>query len=575
MTRLIGLEISSTAVRMAKVSTTGRDHRLLAFAEATLSPGAVVDGSIVDRVAVLSAIGRCLAARGMRERFERALPVQLGVAGLRAITREIEMPVVPDAELDDAVRLQALDIIPFPVDKTLLSARRLAGTAGAPDDLGVEHTRVLLAAAHRDLVDPFVEVASAAGLVPGSVDLASSALVRALADPAGTGGPEVIISIGADLTTIVVHDGGRPLFVRTIGEGGNTVTKAIATALDMPLVDAEGLKRYIGVPERHIPAAALAAARDGSSRILAEIRSSIDYYGALPNSAPIRRVLLTGGASRLNGLSERLHQLVQVPVERASCLARVHGDQLGSELAGGGALDDIAAVAIGLALPEPAGTKRLDLLPVDFIVGRRLRRDARAIAAAAGVVVLALLAGGVLRFLQVHNAEQGIGSSRATITYLQAQIPKYDKVSQQHAALVADRALALPLVSYEVNWPAVLADLRRYTPKSISTSGFSGSATPAVATTSAQTGTAAVPDLLALPPSSDVLGTISLSYTGSQYPDFQAWFDAMTGSKRFQVLQFSGVTSTGSSITFSAQLNITGAIQTSRFAEYDFPKAAR
>ena len=127
----------------------------------------------------------------------------LGIAGLRAITRELEMPLLPDSEIDSAVRLQALDVIPFAIDKALISARPLEETVGAN---GMPERRVLVAAAHRDLVDPLVEIATAAGLTPVSVEPTSSAMIRALFDPAnGIDGPEAIISIGAGLT-----NGGGP-----------------------------------------------------------------------------------------------------------------------------------------------------------------------------------------------------------------------------------------------------------------------------------------------------------------------------------------------------------------------------
>ena len=100
----------------------------------------------------------------MKEGGFSAGDVHLGIAGLRAITRELEMPLVPDSEIDAAVRLQALDVIPFAIDKALISARPLEETVGAN---GMPERRVLVAAAHRDLVDPLVEVVTAAGLDAG------------------------------------------------------------------------------------------------------------------------------------------------------------------------------------------------------------------------------------------------------------------------------------------------------------------------------------------------------------------------------------------------------------------------
>ena len=226
--RQIGLEISNSAVRVAEISFSGGRPKLVNLGQVRLSARAVVDGAIADVPAVTSAITKCLQEGGFS-----AKGVHLGIAGLRAITRELDMPHVPDAELDAAVRLQALDVIPFPVDKTLMSARPLEEFT-SPD--GTPLRRVLLAAAHRDLVDPLLEAVTAAGLTPVSVDLTSTAMIRSLYDPATSmGGPEAIVAIGAGLTTVVVHEGGVPHFVRTIAEGGDTVTAAIAGALDLPI----------------------------------------------------------------------------------------------------------------------------------------------------------------------------------------------------------------------------------------------------------------------------------------------------------------------------------------------------
>ena len=244
-TRRVSVEISNSAVRMAEVVVGGGRPELVSLGQVGLPPRAVVDGVILDIGAVRAALERCVKEGGFS-----AGDVYLGIAGLRAITRELEMPLVPDSEIDAAVRLQALDVIPFAIDKALISARALEETVG-PN--GVPERRVLIAAAHRDLVDPLVEVVTAAGLTPVSVEPTSSAMIRALFDPATAAeGPEAIISIGAGLTTVAVHENGVPHFVRTIAEGGDAVTAAIAGALDLPMADAEVTKRHLDEAAPHI-----------------------------------------------------------------------------------------------------------------------------------------------------------------------------------------------------------------------------------------------------------------------------------------------------------------------------------
>ena len=569
MTRRIGMEITATSVRLVEVESGGSRPKVHAYGEATLPKGAVTDGVMTDRAAVRRTIASSVKSAQLERRsFGAPTEVWLAIAGLRAISREIVMPRVSDADLDAAVRLQALDIIPFPEDETLLSARTL-GTTTSQD--GTELVRVHLAASHRALVEPLVEVIGEAGLVVKGVDLASSALVRSLAS--SEPGVEAIVSIGAELTTIVIHEQGAPHFVRTIAGGGNAVTRAISSALDIPAPDAEQIKIRLGwspTDAGRLPAEAVAAARDGSAPLLSEIRSSIDYFATLPGLPEVTRVVVTGGGSRLAGLVERLEYQVRVPVTTGSWLEHV---DMGRVKLDRMHVDTVGAVAAGAAVPEPAGRKALDLLPPEVLVERRRARATRLIETAAALAAVALLAGGGLRFLEVRNAEHGVGDLKGAIAYLQKKLPAYDRVQQQDNAIFTDSRIGLPIVSHEVNWPAVLSALSEYTPASVSASGFSGTTAvaPTAATSATTSGQVAGPSP-GLPAPTDTVGTVGLAFTAPQYPSFKEWFDAMVASRRFEIVQYSGVSSSGHGVSFSAQLAVTGMIHTDRLAEFQVPK---
>ena len=295
-TRRVSVEISNSAVRMAEVVVGGGRPELVSLGQVGLPPRAVVDGVILDIVSVRAALERCVKEGGFS-----AGDVYLGIAGLRAITRELEMPLVPDSEIDAAVRLQALDVIPFAIDKALISARPLEETVGLN---GMAERRVLIAAAHRDLVDPLVEVVTAAGLTPVSVEPTSSAMIRALFDPAtGTEGPEAIISIGAGLTTVAVHENGVPHFVRTIAEGGDAVTSAIAGALDLPVADAEVTKRNLDQSAPHIR-----VALDGRTRGLNVVDRRTAKLGRLLRDTDRAEPRPSGCRHRRRISSRRIHR---------------------------------------------------------------------------------------------------------------------------------------------------------------------------------------------------------------------------------------------------------------------------
>jgi len=560
--RRIGLEISNSAVRIAEVSFSGGHPKLINLGQVRLPPRAVVDGAIADVPAVTSAITKCL-----QEGDFSAKEVHLGIAGLRAITRELDMPHVPDAELDAAVRLQALDVIPFPVDKTLMSARPLEEFTG-PD--GTPLRRVLLAAAHRDLVDPLLEAVAGAGLTPISIDLTSTAMIRSLFDPASSmGGPEAIVAIGAGLTTVVVHEGGVPHFVRTIAEGGDTVTAAIAGALDLPIDDAETTKRNLDQSGPHIRAAATAAA-EASTSLVGEIRSSIEYYSTLPGRSEIRQVTLTGGGARLSGLLERLQQNVRAQVVRGSALSRVETSLTPDEIA---SRDPLCAVVIGLALPERAGIKPLDLMPPEILQARKAKRIDRMVIAVAVLFVLLMVGGAAMRYLSVHNAESHQASLQTDITNTDQQITKYNVAQQRYELVSSDEALLTPIVTSEVYWPDVLTKMSQYMPKGGVITTFAGTQT-IVTPTLGPNGKAEPPP----PHAATQIAAVTVSVTATNphsklpnggYDYFESWTNSLGTSNALQLTEFTPFAQDAhGNVTYSATLGILGTVESIRIDKY-------
>ena len=111
--------------------------------------------------------------------------------------------------------------------------------------------------------------------------------------------------------------------------------------------------------------------------LIGELRSSIDYYATLTGRSPVRRVVITGGGSRLYGFAEQLQQQLRLPVFLGSALNRIDCSRLrlpADELA---RLDPSVAVVVGLALPGSKDVKELDLLPPEVILGRKRKQVER------------------------------------------------------------------------------------------------------------------------------------------------------------------------------------------------------
>ncbi len=555
----LSVEISSSAVRMAEVVVGRGQPELVRIGQVALPPRAVLDGVILDVVAVRVALERCIKEGGFSPG-----DVHLGIVGLRAITRELGMPVVPDSEIDSAVRLQALDIIPFAIDRALISARPLEETIGAN---GLPERRVLVAAAHRDLVDPLLEIVTAAGLTPVSVEPTSSAMIRALFDPAtALEGPEAIIAIGGGLTNVAVHENGVPHFVRTIAEGGDAVTAAIASVLGLPVADAEMVKRNLDESAPY-SRAAIGAARDASMSLIAELRSSIDYYATLTGRSPVRRVVVTGGGSCLSGFVEQLRQQLRLPVVQGSALSRIDCSRLDLPEEEIARLDPAVAVVVGLALPGVKDVKELDLLPPELVLGRKRKRLEHAVILV-GILLVVVMAGlGVLRFLKVHNAENQVAGLQRQIAYVQTQIPKYDKVQQERAEILGLESISTPIVTDEVYWPGVIAALANATPAGGVVTSFSAGTVPRAVPVAPTAGAPAPPPLT---PAETQIATVNISLTSpTGYTYFRSWYYSVSGSGKLTVNGFSGITQAASKqVTFTATVGVTGEVTSIRANEF-------
>ena len=440
--RIVGLDIGTSAIRAVELSVEdGSIPVLLAYGQVGLQPGAIVDGEVQDRSQVVHALQRLWQEGGFKERR-----VRLGVAGLRAITREVDMPPVPPDELNEAVLFQSDDVVPFPLEQTALSAKVIA-TFTDPD--GAPTIRVLVAAAHRDLIDGVVKAVTEAGLEPTGIDLDTAALARALHDPNFMGRPEAIVTVGAGLTMVVVHQDAQLQFVRTIDLGGATITAAIASALDLPMTDSEEIKRQLGNASTH-DSRAVSATAEVVTELVDEIQSSIRFFSSLPGRTSPDRILVTGAGAQVAGFMDALQNGFSVPVLPAAPLSLIDTSHLPISEEQAKAINQTLAVPVGLALPDPKG-EQFNLLPPEVAEERERRRIVRALGVCGLALVLLLVAGTGWRLLDYRSNKNKVSALETQVIFInKVEIPKYDKVVALAKQVQAQQAEFEPLVASEV-----------------------------------------------------------------------------------------------------------------------------
>jgi type IV pilus assembly protein PilM len=331
----IGLDIGSTSIRAVETGRGKDGPAIRRAAQALLPHGAVQGGVINDDKAVTRALKQLWATAKFRGR-----KVVLGVTNPQVVVREMSVSNLPDRELRRSLPFQVGDVLPLPVERSLLDFCPL-------EDPGRNQTvRGLLIAAPKEAVLTAVHAVERAGLHVAAVDLASFALLRAVARLDAH--VEAIVDIGARATSVVVHADGEPLIVRTIPRGGAEITETIATQLGTTIPEAESLKCRVGMRNDEGPETAEVIG-EAVQPLVNEIRSSFTYLTTGDRQAWVTRLALSGGGSLLPGLLGALRGQLGVEVIVADPVVRLRNPRRGKR----GDLERFrssAAVSIGLAL---------------------------------------------------------------------------------------------------------------------------------------------------------------------------------------------------------------------------------
>lgn len=546
----VGLDIGSSAVRAAEIAHTRDARRVLRrYGQIGLPPGCVVDGEILDIPGVANALKRLWLEAGFTE-----TKVVLGVSGPRVFVRQAEVPAVDAADLRSSLQFNAQEMIPIPMEDASFDFSIL-GPAEPQGSDKQETQKILLVAAHRDLLQNYLLTLKAAGLEAVAMDAAPLALIRAVPVSSEASEVEVIVSIGAELTTVAVRAAGVPQFIRTLTLGGGKLTESIANNLHLEYATAERLKRR--AVDGQVPQ--LGQARKAMSsdlRALAEdVRATIDFFVSQASGAEIDRLLVTGGGSETEGLAASIAGNLPTQVMALNPFSGLDTASSGLDAEQLQRAASGAATAIGLALwPTEAPLIRLSVLPEEVAAARRARRLLTL--AAVGVAGLAGVLGalGVGEIYAVHSAQNKVHAEQERQALLAAKVSHLQTVTAVHGRMEARAHLVVSALQGDVDWVRLLGQLSTVMPPNLKMTNFTGSR---ATSSSSNTGNAGVGSL-----------TFNVHGTGG-LPAVSAWIHGLQSDPNIDAVWISGVTvkSDGGDVQFSSNAMLTPLSESGRAKE--------
>lgn len=340
---LIGLDIGSSSVKLCQLKETGRGFALKNFGMIALPPEAIVDGSVMNATAVVDAIRELMDSQRIS-----AKEAAISVSGHSVILRKINLPIMTREELDENIRWEAEQYIPFDINEVYIDVAVL----NDHNDHG--QMDVLLVAAKKDMVSEYTDVVREAGLIASVVDVDAFALQNAFEVnyEMPLGETVALINVGASVVNVNVLSSGVSAFTRDIAQGGNQYTDEIQKQLNVSYDEAEALKvgGDRGDIDSVVPQEVERVMQQVSETIANDVQRSLDFYGATSADATIHRVLLAGGCAKVPALAQAIEQKTGIPVEGLEPFRQV--DVSGSKLDPDflRAHGPLAAVSIGLAM---------------------------------------------------------------------------------------------------------------------------------------------------------------------------------------------------------------------------------
>ncbi len=336
-TSVVGLELDPGHVAAAEVLVNG-SLTLERGAVAHLRPGVLRDGDVTDPAALAETL------RTLFEEHDLPKRVRLGIANQRIVVRTLDVPVLEDEQaLLAAVRLQAPDQIPMPIDEAILDMQPL----GTVQTLAGPRSRVVVVAVRREMVERVVGAVREAGLELEGLDLSAFGMVRAVA-VAGSERAVLYINAAGLVNVAVANDAGC-LFTRAAAGGIDAMAATLSERRGLTFEHARQWMMHVGLTtpldqvdgDTEIVSAARAALEEGVHQIADTVRNSLNFYRMQESAESVDRAILTGPAADVPGLPDRLAELLRMPVDAVTV---AHKD--GVEHAGR------LTVAAGLAVAE-------------------------------------------------------------------------------------------------------------------------------------------------------------------------------------------------------------------------------
>lgn len=301
---LIGIDISSSAVKMLELSQLGGKYRVESYGVIALPPHAVVEKNLAEVDVVSEAVKAVHAKAGSKQ--QRAA---VAVPDSAVITKTLHMSAdMDDASMEAQISLEADQYIPYPIDEVALDFEVIG-----PDPSNPEINEVLLVACRSDNVDSRVEALELAGLEPKVVDVEAYAIERSFELIAKQQGWDenavvAVVDIGSTMTSLSVIVDKETIYTRDQVFGRRQLTDEIQRRYGLSYEEAGLAKKQGGLSDDYDKEVLMPF----QEAVIQQITRSLQFFFSASQYSAVDAILLAGGVASMRGLPEVVAERLEV-----------------------------------------------------------------------------------------------------------------------------------------------------------------------------------------------------------------------------------------------------------------------
>jgi type IV pilus assembly protein PilM len=333
-----GLDISTTSIKVVRARMLKDGFELLAFGEVE-APVSVFSNNPADEEVVATVLKRLLDDSKITVK-----DVYMSLPESQVYTRVLNLPLLSDKELESAVKFEAEQYIPVPLEEVYLEYQILFKP---PVEVANARMEVLLVAAKKKFVEKLVKIAQIAELTPIVIEPALISTLRVLKSQLSDN--SLLVEMGDVSSDVAIIMGGKLRQSSSVASAGQALTRAVSQNLALNEQQAKQYKHTYGMEMNQLEGKVAMAMKQPMTQILNHLVKNIRFVKSLGKNANVDQIIVSGGTSLLPGLTPYLVDQLNVEVNLANPFQNCKNRNLPQQLISAGPR---FSSVIGLAIRE-------------------------------------------------------------------------------------------------------------------------------------------------------------------------------------------------------------------------------